>query len=155
LCGLALVVLGYFFPFFSSSTSHFAIIPHFMLASKKVDQFYAFLKNQRYANRDPDTIIIISPNHYHQHSSSPQTICETSDVYFKDVSYQLTPFPGVACDGEIFFPFGKSLITREHGIGEHLARIVTYFPEVEQIIPLILPTHLFPFISEEATLGGF
>ncbi|MDR3169765.1 MAG: hypothetical protein LBU27_08780 [Candidatus Peribacteria bacterium] len=115
-----------------------------MLASEKVDQFYAFLKDKRYAERSPDMIVIISPNHYHQHSTSPQTICETSDIYFKNKKYTMTPFPNVACDEEIFYPFGNGLTTREHGIGEHLQRITTYFPDTKQIIPLILPTHREP-----------
>jgi predicted class III extradiol MEMO1 family dioxygenase len=112
-----------------------------MLASEKVDQFYAFLKNQRYADHDPDTIIIISPNHYHPHSSSPQTIYNPSNIYFKNKKYTLTPFPQVACDEAIFYPFGESLTTKEHGIGEHLQRITKYFSAVKQVIPLILPTH--------------
>jgi predicted class III extradiol MEMO1 family dioxygenase len=37
-----------------------------MLASEKVDAFYAFLKDKRYAEKDPDTIVLISPNHYHK-----------------------------------------------------------------------------------------
>jgi AmmeMemoRadiSam system protein B len=115
-----------------------------MLASEKVDEFYAFLKNKRYADHDPDTIIIISPNHFNSRSTTPQTICEPREVYFKQQSFFLTPFPNTACDEQIFYPFGTTFITNEHGIGEHLSRITKYFPTAKQIIPLILPTHREP-----------
>ncbi|MDR0860184.1 MAG: MEMO1 family protein [Candidatus Peribacteria bacterium] len=123
-----------------------------MLASEKVDEFYTFLKDQRYPEKDPDTIIVISPNHYNSHSTTPQTICEPNAIYFKNKSYSLTPFPGVACDGQIFFPFGNALTTKEHGIGEHLVWINKYFPDTKTIIPLILPTHREPFSLSDILL---
>ncbi|MDR2540945.1 MAG: hypothetical protein LBD11_04100 [Candidatus Peribacteria bacterium] len=115
-----------------------------MLASEKVDEFYAFLKDQRYADHDPDTIILIAPNHFNIHSSTPQTLCETSEVYFRNQSYLLSPFPRVACDEHIFFPFGNAVTTKEHGIGEHLVWIKKYFPDTKSIIPVVLPTHREP-----------
>ena len=128
----------------SLENMHLAIIPHFMLASEKVDEFYVFLKDKRYADHDPDTIIILSPNHFNQRSMIPQTICETSDIYFKNKKYKLGPFPDTACDENIFYSFGNAITTNEHGIGEQLFRISKHFPEVQQIIPLVLPTHREP-----------
>jgi poly-gamma-glutamate synthesis protein (capsule biosynthesis protein) len=118
-----------------------------MLASEKVDEFYAFLKSKRYSDHDPDTVIIISPNHFNPRSITPQTICESREVYFKQQSFFLTPFPNISCEENIFYPFGSTIITNEHGIGEQLPRIAKYFSEVKQIIPLILPSHREPTMS--------
>ena len=154
--GLLITTLGVLFLYNHKATPshpHFAIIPHFMLASEKVDEFYAFLKDKRYAENDPETIIIVSPNHFNQHSTTPQTICcipliggteGGCEVYFRNQKYQLTPFPNTACDENIFYLFGNSLTTNEHGIGEHLPRITKHFPTTKTIIPLILPTHKQP-----------
>jgi predicted class III extradiol MEMO1 family dioxygenase len=88
-------LLGVFFWYLKPSppSSHFAIIPHFMLASQKVDQFYEFLQTKRYMKNDPQTIVIIAPNHFNQRSQTPQTICKASEVYVKNQNYKLTPFP--------------------------------------------------------------
>jgi predicted class III extradiol MEMO1 family dioxygenase len=50
----------------------------------------------------------------------------------------------VDCDEGIFYPFGGVITTKEHGIGEHLPRIAKYFPNVKEVMPLILPTHREP-----------
>ncbi|MDR2416413.1 MAG: AmmeMemoRadiSam system protein B [Candidatus Peribacteria bacterium] len=115
-----------------------------MLASEKVDAFYSFLKSKRYADHDPNTIIIVSPNHFNPRATTPQTICEPSEVYFKQQSFFLTPFPHITCEENIFYPFGSRFTTNEHGIGEHLPQIATYFPTTTTIIPLALPSHYQP-----------
>ncbi|MDR0282490.1 MAG: hypothetical protein LBI53_04215 [Candidatus Peribacteria bacterium] len=130
-----------------------------MFTPEKVDEFYTFLKDKRYVENDPETIIIISPNHFNQRSTTHQTICciplsggieGGCEVYFQNKKYQLTPFPNIDCDENIFYPFGNVVVTDEHGIGEHLSRITKHFPEVKQVIPLILPTHLPPFVRGAA-----
>ncbi|MDR2191188.1 MAG: AmmeMemoRadiSam system protein B [Candidatus Peribacteria bacterium] len=123
-----------------------------MLASEKVDAFYAFLKAKRYADTDPMTIILLSPNHFHPSSTTPQTLCTSSEIYFRQQKYFLTPYPEIACDKQIFFPFGNAITTKEHGIGEHLPRIKRYFPMTKTIIPLVLPTHQRPMLPQEVVL---
>ena len=145
--GLLVIILGVLLLYNHEETlprQHFAIIPHFMLAYEKVDEFYAFLKDKRYVENDPETIIIISPNHFNQRSITPQTICESNEIYFQNKKYQITPFPNVDCDEDIFYLFGNVIVTNEHGIGEHLFRITKHFPEEKQIIPLVLPSHHKP-----------
>lgn len=126
------------------SLSHFAIIPHFMLNSVKVDRFYQELKTEYFPSQDPEQIIIISPNHFHPRSQTPQTICERAKVIFRTQESILSPLPKVSCQELIFYPYGEHISTKEHGIGEHLLRINKYFPKTQQIFPLILPTHKKP-----------
>lgn len=147
---------------FSPETSHykhhFAVIPHFMLANYQVEKFYNFIKSSRYAF-DPKTIIIISPNHFNPQSKTPQTICciplsgkmskgqKNCNIFFKNQTSTLSPLPNTPCDENIFYTYGNLTKTDEHGIWEHLSRITKTFPNTKTIIPLILPTHLQPDIS--------
>lgn len=136
---------------------NFAIIPHFMLNAAKVDEFYQLLKSTRYSDWSPETIIVISPNHFNTKSKKPQTICKKSEITFHNNTYTLSPFPETDYSENIFYSFGNLITTQEHGIGEQLQRIHKYFPNAN-IIPLILPTHLQPdtqtnnFFSSESTL---
>ncbi|MBQ2599947.1 hypothetical protein II582_00810 [bacterium] len=41
-----------------------AIIPHFMLDTTKVDEFYSLIHDKRYSDQNPDAIVLISPNHF-------------------------------------------------------------------------------------------
>lgn len=125
------------------SELHITIIPHFMLESEKVKEFYSFIKDKRYQKSDPDNIIIISPNHFHPDSQQPQTICTTSNTFFKTIQLPLTPFFQTSCEEKNFFPFGNIITTNEHGIGEHFRWIESNFSNTKNIYPLILPTHKF------------
>ena len=119
---------------------HFAIIPHFMLDSEKVNQFYDFLDNKCWK---PDTILLISPNHFHTDEKKIKTICENSTVNYKSETINLSAKLHelwVKCDEEkeIFYSRWDNFQTNEHGIGEHFQWINKYFPDSE-IIPLISP----------------
>ena len=119
---------------------HFAIIPHFMLDSKKVDQFYNFLSNEYW---EPDTIILISPNHFHTNENEIKTICENSQVNYNSETVNLSAKLHklwVQCDEEnkIFSYRWNNLQTNEHGIGEHFQWINKYFSDTK-IIPVISP----------------
>lgn len=132
---------------------HFAIIPHFMLDSDKVDQFYKTIK-ENYSkdwNYNPDKIVIISPNHFHSEIKKPQTICKSDFVYFnlqkEFFSDELNKLWIECNDSEkIFYSWGESIKTNEHWIWEHFKRIEKYFSEAT-ILPLIMPTHNFENIE--------
>ena len=59
------VVLCYF-PQKKEPEIHLIIIPHFMLDTTKVDEFYSLIHDKRYSESDPDSIVLISPNHFFQ-----------------------------------------------------------------------------------------
>ena len=125
------------------SERHFAIIPHFMLNSEKVDQFYNFLSNEYYPDNKPDTIVLISPNHFYTDEKEIKTICENSQVNYKSETVNLSAkLHGLwmKCDDkkEIFSSRWDSIQTNEHGIWGHFQWINKYFPDSE-IIPIISP----------------
>lgn len=128
---------------------HFAIIPHFMLDSEKVDQFYNFLSN---AYWEPSTIILISPNHFYANEKEVKTICESFLVNYKSETMNLSPKLHelwVKCDKkeEIFSSRWNNLKTNEHGIGEHFQWINKYFSDAE-IIPIISPCFQISAVKE-------
>ena len=119
---------------------NFAIIPHFMLDSEKVDKFYNFLKNEYYNGWEPEKIILISPNHFHSQTKEMLTICKSGNVSYnsntRKLSSELSDF-WMKCDesGEIFEVWWDSLKTNEHGIWEHFQWINKYFPDSEAYEP--------------------
>ena len=125
------------------SERNFAIIPHFMLDSGKVDWFYSFIKNEYYNWWEPWRILLISPNHFHTHTKRIQTICESSNVNYKSTYINLSSKLNdlwIKCDKnwEIFSNWWGNLQTNEHGIWEHFQWINKYFPNSE-ILPIISP----------------
>jgi predicted class III extradiol MEMO1 family dioxygenase len=61
-----------------------------MLDNNKVDQFYDFLSKEYYSENKPDTIVIISPNHFHTDEKEIKTICENSLVNYKSETVNLS-----------------------------------------------------------------
>ena len=122
---------------------NFAIIPHFMLNSEKVDKFYNFLKNEYYNGWEPEKIVLISPNHFHTDTKEIQTICESANVSYKSTTESLSSKLHdlwIKCDEnwEIFGSWWDIQKTNEHGIWEHFQWINKYFPNSE-ILPIISP----------------
>ncbi len=122
---------------------HFAILPHFMLDSEKVDQFYKYLNNYYYGSWNlPDKIILVSPNHFHSELKQPLTICKTSDVYYKSESINLSNDLNtlwIDCDNKenLFYSWGETIQTQEHGIWDHFQWINKYF-KWTKVLPLII-----------------
>lgn len=134
---------------------HFAILPHFMLNSEKVDQFYDFLKNSYYSDFVPDKIILITPNHFHTEVTQEQTICESSKVNYNlnsvFLSNELVLY-WVNCDDKetIFYPRWNTIQTNEHWIWEHFQRLNKYFSWT-QIMPIIMPSYKLEIVEELQT----
>ena len=113
-----------------------------MLDSWKVDQFYNFLKNEYYNGWEPEKIILISPNHFHNRTKEALTICDNAKVIFNsqtaNISNELSTQMKCDTNWEIFHSRWDNLKTNEHGIWEHFQWINKYFPDAE-IIPIISP----------------
>ena len=123
-----------------------------MLNSEKVDQFYNFLSNEYYPNEKPDTIALISPNHFHTDEKEVKTICKSSSVNYKFETVNLSDKLHklwVKCDekNEIFHSRWDNFQTKEHGIGEHFQWLNKYFPNTD-IIPVISPCFQFSAIKD-------
>lgn len=114
-----------------------------MLDNNKVDQFYDFLSKEYYSENKPDTIILISPNHFHTDEKEIKTVCESSPVNYKSETVNLSAKLHklwVKCDKEkdVFYSRWDNFQTNEHGIWEHFLWINKYFPNSE-VIPVISP----------------
>lgn len=114
-----------------------------MLNSEKVDQFYNFLSKEYYTENNPNTIVLISPNHFHTDEKEIKTICKNSHVNYKSETVNLSAKLHelwVKCDekNEIFKSRWDSFQTNEHWIWEHFHRINKYFPNTDTI-PIISP----------------
>ena len=134
---------------------NFAIIPHFMLDSEKVDNFYDFLQNEYYIGWEPEKIILISPNHFHTDTKEMQTICKSNNVSYNSNTRKLSSGLNdlwIKCDEneEIFEPWWDSLKTTEHGIWEHFQWINKYFPNSE-VLPIISPCFQFSAVENVLT----
>ena len=131
---------------------HFAIIPHFMLDSEKVDQFYQLIDSRYYSNWDkPDIILLISPNHFHAEENNIETICDSTTLKYQsnyvNTSSKLSSL-WVKCDNneKIFYSRWETLQTYEHGIWEHFKYIEKYFSD-SQVIPIITPSFKFSAVD--------
>lgn len=139
------VVVGIFFwlKWNKKSEWNFAIIPHFMLDSEKVDQFYDYLQREYYSWWAPEKIILISPNHFHSQTKEMLTVCESANVSYnsntKKLNSELCDL-WVKCDGngDIFESWWNNLKTNEHWIWEHFQWMDKYFPDSE-VLPIISP----------------
>lgn len=123
-----------------------------MLNNEKVDKFYNFLNNEYYRERKPDTIVLISPNHFHIDEKEIKTTCKNSPTNYKSETVNLSSKLyelWVKCDekNEIFYSRWDNLQTNEHGIGEHFQWINKYFPDTK-IIPVISPCFQLPAIKD-------
>jgi AmmeMemoRadiSam system protein B len=142
----------------NKSERHFAIIPHFMLDSEKVDLFYKYIDEDYYSWWWPNTIILISPNHFLWEEKKVKTICDSNYINYKKIYTNwsnILALMWVDCDDKekIFYHRGWILQTDEHWIWEHFKYIQKYFSD-SNIIPVVTPSfefnavdNIIPFIQ--------
>lgn len=84
--GLVILVSMLLYDSLVMKTSHYqlAVIPHFMILPGKVSDFYAFLKNQYFAEEMPDQIVLLSPNHFFTQQKKVEGICTPQSIKFKN-----------------------------------------------------------------------
>lgn len=134
---LALLIWASFFIQKKETEIHLAIIPHFMVETTKVDEFYSLIKDKRYSEFIPDHIVLISPNHFFQQNKEIWTICKKSKTWYLSDQINLSPFPNVWCDLDVFWNWEK---IKEHGLWSHFRRINKYFSWTE-IYPLVYSSY--------------
>ena len=107
------------------------IIPHHLLAADIIADFFSNLSDRNY-----DTIILLSPNHFHQGKSK---------IITSNLSWQ-TPYGEIAADQSLvknllenvqLANIEEDTFTREHGIKAEVAFIKKTFPQAK-IVPLVL-----------------
>lgn len=142
---LLIAVLGASFSLFyptKKTTFSLAVIPHFMIQSHKVDEFYAFLKEKYYQTTMPDRIILLSPNHFFPEQKKLEGLCKTEKLYYKNdaITWYALNTDDIVCTWGVFYFRWEHKYIKDHGIWEHITWINKYFPNV-QVVPLALPTH--------------
>ena len=133
---------------FSKEFFEVVALPHHNLTGKSIDEFYQSLQEKYHSF---DQIILLSPDHYGFAKKSIESLPNTQ----KKICYQnscvwasgISPYN--QSGNQALFPLTWS--TLEHGIGEHISRIATFFPHATTI-PIILRRKLVPG-EEEAILA--
>ena len=64
------------------SEVYLAVIPHFMIQPKKVDEFYGFIKGKFFNNKSVNRIVLISPNTSYKGLYIPVAITELGNTAF-------------------------------------------------------------------------
>lgn len=126
----------YFFPQ-KKSEIHLIIVPHFMLDTTKVNEFYSLIHDKRYSESNPDLIVLISPNHFFQQNKKVWTICKKSKTWYLSDQIVLSPFPGATCDQNVFWNWEK---ISEHWLWNHFRWLNQYFSWVE-VFPLVFSSY--------------
>jgi len=133
-------------------TNHFAILPHFMIAPKTVDNFYQRL--QKMVGGDIEYIVLISPNHFGAGTQKIDSVTSWQDeICFQwscVSSKNLFDISAILGDDNpksnklnpLFLEKNNKWITKEHGIGAHFEYIQKYFPYAK-VVPLVIHPQYF------------
>ena len=97
---------------------YLAVIPHFMIRSQRVSDFYSFLQKKYFAINSPDQIVLISPNHFFPDMQRPVSVCDLREVKFKDATLlaQARKDERITCEQNVFYQQGIQRYTRDHGL---------------------------------------
>ena len=140
---LLMVILGASFHYFPNKKVYLTVIPHFMIDSWKVSDFYKFTKQKFFWETAlPDRVVLISPNHFFPEQNKIEGLCKNEVLKFKNYSINAlaSNITSVECSWGVFYNIWTQKFTKDHGLWEHFKRIDEYYPWIE-VIPLALPTH--------------
>ena len=122
-----------------STKSYFAIVPHFTLQKKAIENFYQFLQREySISPKDPLRIVLMSPDHFDSHTKNISTLCQdTPRLCYKETCVPAQTLP--------FFTQSECLKNtniQEHGLGEQFPFIQNFFPQAK-VIPIVLTPRKF------------
>jgi len=140
---LLIAILGASFHYFTNKKVDLLVIPHFMIDSWKVSEFYKLTKQNYYWTGDlPDRIILISPNHFFTGQRKIEGLCKKENI--KYWNYTITALPSnienIECSWWVFYSIWSQRFTKDHWLWEHFKWLNEYYSWVD-VIPLALPTH--------------
>ena len=143
ICGLGASLFSDIKREVSPDRLYLAVIPHFMIRSQRVSDFYSFLQKKYFATNSPDQIVLISPNHFFPDMQRPVSVCESRAVKFKDTSLlaQARKDERIVCEQNVFYQQGTQRYTRDHGLWVHFPFINRYFPSVSKVFILVVPSY--------------
>lgn len=118
---------------------YFAIIPHFTIQPKTLENFYTFLKTTYDINNEEKlNIVIISPDHFDESKNNIDMLCEnTNKLCYKEICLPAKALPATKTSGCL-----DKNTTKEHGLGEHFTFIKKIFPKAN-IFPIVVKPKKF------------
>lgn len=140
---LLIAILGASFHYIKNQKVYLLVIPHFMIDSWKVSEFYNLTKEKYFwENGLPNRIVLLSPNHFFTKQKKIEGICKEENIQYKN--YSITALPAnmndIECSWWVFYYVWNQRFTKDHGLWEHFKWLNEYYPWVK-IIPLVLPSH--------------
>lgn len=145
----AFLIALYWATFFINSKKneiHLAIIPHFMLDTTKVDEFYSLIQNKRYLEKNPDAIVLISPNHFFWQKWNIATSCSDWIIWYNMEKINSNQFKNLPCENDVFKMVWNSTTISEHWLWEHFRRINKYFSGTK-IYPIVASPKALDYVD--------
>ena len=140
---LLIAILGASFHYFRNQKVSLLVIPHFMIDSWKVSDFYKLTKEKYFWRVSlPERIVLISPNHFFSDQKKIEGLCKKEKIRYGN--YTITALPSnidnIECSWWVFYNVWNQKYTKDHWLWEHFKRLNEYYSWVD-VIPLALPTH--------------
>lgn len=150
LIGMVIIMVGILARIFGDSTKnntreensqqkYFAIITHFTLQPKKLEEFYRLLQTTyKIQKKEPINIVLISPDHFNANKNPIEMLCEES----KNFCYKWMCLPANALPKTKMSWCLPQDTTKEHGLGEQFTFIKQIFPKAK-IFPIVVQPRKF------------
>ncbi|HMS91771.1 MAG TPA: AmmeMemoRadiSam system protein B, partial [Candidatus Absconditabacterales bacterium] len=118
---------------------YFAIVPHFALQPKTLENFYRFLQTTYAIQKDESlNIVIISPDHFDASDKNINMLCKDSKEFcYQNICIGAKTLPSTKTSGCL-----DPKITQEHGLGIQFSFIKKIFPRAK-IFPIVVKPRKF------------
>ena len=118
---------------------YFAIVPHFALQPKTLENFYRFLQTTYAIQKDESlNIVIISPDHFDASDKNIDMLCKDSKEFcYQNICIRAKTLPSTKTSGCL-----DPKITQEHGLGIQFSFIKKIFPRAK-IFPIVVKPRKF------------
>lgn len=127
---------------------HLAVIPHFMIDTTKVDEFYSLLHKKRYSTHNPDAIVLISPNHFFWQNWNISTSCQDGEIRYLSEKINSKMLGNLPCEKDVFKIVWDSTMIWEHWLWEHFRWINKYFSWVV-VYPIVASPKAMEYTSKQ------
>ena len=119
-----------------------------MLDITKVDEFYSLIQNKRYLEKNPDAIVLISPNHFYWQNWNISTTCKDWEIRYQAEKVDSKMLKNLPCEKNVFKIVWDNTVISEHGLGEHFRRINKYFPWTV-VYPMVASPKAMEYTSKQ------
>jgi len=114
------------------------VVPHHLLAEKIIQNFFEYV----FSKENPESIILLSPDHFNSGSLCKKTSFITLEFRTKDFkTLKVDSFLLKNLIEKADFCFNNSFVGLEHGITNLLPYIKNYSPNTK-ILPILIPSNI-------------